>query len=215
MTTSLAWGVVEPVEYQGWADRYDADTRRFGWCAPQRVLDVLRRTEISAARILDLGVGTGQCSRPLLDAGASVVGIDAASAMLEQVAAHGYEALHEAKLGDVSLGSVVGPAPFDAMVSAGVLHFVPDLDGLLADVAMLLRPGGVACFTTIPPQARGFSDATHVRPREAVESGLAAAGLTLREAERFVAYYADGDREQPVEYEVFSAVRAAVPSRPS
>ncbi|MEM6290555.1 MAG: class I SAM-dependent methyltransferase [Myxococcota bacterium] len=215
MTNAPTSGVDGPVEYQGWANRYDEDTRRFGWCAPQRVLDILDRAEISATRVLDLGVGTGQCSRPLLEAGASVVGIDAASAMLELATGFGYEALHEAKLGEVPLREVVGPGSFDAIVSAGVLHFVADLDALLAETAGLLSPGGMLCFTTIPPQTRGFSDATHVRSREVVQAGLSAAGLTLREVERFVAYYAEGDREQPVEYEVFAAVRAAVPSQPS
>ncbi len=197
------------MEYDGWAERYDEDTHRFGWRAPRVVLDAVRDVGAATDDVLDLGVGTGHCSLPLAGDGARVVGIDASEAMLTQAAKTGaYAGLHRLQLGASPLRAVLGSARFDLAVSCGVLHFVAPLDELCAEVFDLLRPGGWFVFTSIPPQTRSFSDATHVRPAAEIDALLVGAGFSVDPPECFTAYYAQGDRQEPVLYELWRGRRA-------
>lgn len=197
------------MEYDGWAERYDDDTARFGWCAPQVVLDAVSAVKAKTATVLDLGVGTGHCSLPLARVGAQVTGVDASDAMLTQAKKSGaYAELHHLAVGAKPLRTILGAARFDLAVSCGVLHFVPTLAELCAEVFDLLQPGGWFVFTTIPPQTRSFSDATHVRSQTEVQELLLRAGFSVDPPERFVAYYAQGDRSEPVFYELWRARRA-------
>ncbi|MBB4663547.1 methyltransferase domain-containing protein [Conexibacter arvalis] len=99
---------------------------------------------IEVASVLELGTGTGQTARRLLDAHpeAHLVGIDASEAMLM--------AARSALLGrPASLlpGRLEEPLPagrFDLVVSALAVHHLdgPGKAGLFARVACALRPGG-------------------------------------------------------------------------
>lgn len=197
------------MEYDGWAERYDEDTNRFGWQAPRFVLDAVRDVGSATEDVLDLGVGTGHSSLPLAKGGARVVGVDASEAMLAQAAKSGaYAGLHRMELGASPLRTVIGPARFDLAVSCGVLHFVAQLHTLSAEVFDLLRPGGWFVFTSIPPQVRSFSDATHVRPSAEIDALLVGAGFSVEPPESFTAYYAQGERTEPVLYELWRGQRA-------
>ncbi|MEM9460091.1 MAG: methyltransferase domain-containing protein [Myxococcota bacterium] len=192
------------MHYDQWAARYDEDTQRFGWCAPQRVLEAVleRLVPQPALRVLDLGVGTGQCSTPFLRVGASVVGVDAAPAMLEQARKRGtFAQLVELKLGEHSLGEALGPnATFDVVVACGVLHFVSDLEDLFTELRGLVEDEGLLSLTTIPPQPRAFGPSTRLRSPEVVASGLTSAGFSVQHQDPFVAYYDRADRDDPVRY---------------
>ena len=156
------------MHYDSWASGYDEDTRRFGWCAPAKVVEaVSSRIAIdSGLRVLDLGVGTGQCSAPFLDAGATVVGVDASQPMLTEAARRGTFARLEAlTLGEGSLARALGSErPFDVVMACGVLHFVADLGPLLADLRVLTRTGAIVSLTTIGPQPRAFGATTTLHP---------------------------------------------------
>ncbi len=192
------------MKYDDWASRYDEDTRRYGWCAPQRVIDAATERVPTGPelRVLDLGVGTGQCSAPFLAAGATVVGVDAAPAMLEQAAKRGaFSRLVELKLGALPLRDAVHEdAPFDVVLACGVLHFVRDLAGLLDELGPLVRPGAVLSMTTIPPQPRAFGPSTQTSPPAQIGRWLDRAGFTVHVQSDFVAYYDQADREDPVQY---------------
>lgn len=197
------------MEYDGWAERYDDDTQRFGWCAPEVVLEAVRAVGATTQNVLDLGVGTGRCSLPLAGDGARVVGVDASDAMLALARkTEAYAELHQLAVGTNPLRSVLGTARYDLAVSCGVLHFVEPLSELCAEVFDLLHPGGWFAFTTIPAQTRSFSDATHVRSQDEVRDFLLHAGFDVDPPERFIAYYAQGDRDEPVFYELWRALRA-------
>ena len=192
------------MDYGDWASRYDADTQRFGWCAPRRVIDAATaRVPVHAdLRVLDLGVGTGQCSAPFLEAGATVVGVDASRPMLEQAATRGsFAALTELTLGNRPLSDVMGAhGPFDVVLACGVLHFVGALEALLADLRGIVAVDGVVVLTTIPPQARAFGPSTHVVDSAQVLRWLSDAGFSVEDPEDFVAYYDQADQNDPVTY---------------
>jgi SAM-dependent methyltransferase len=99
-------------------------------------------------RLLDLGCGTGQLSRRLVDRGVTVVGVDSAAEMVERARArHGdVDGLRFVR-GDArdlvgALGESTGE--FDAVFSNAALHWIPaaDHDDVLEGVSRCLRSGG-------------------------------------------------------------------------
>jgi SAM-dependent methyltransferase len=81
------------------------------------------------ARVLEIGCGRGELARTLADHGFDVVAIDPA-------------APEGAIYRRVSLAEFIDPESFDAIVAIRSLHHIPDLDGAVATMAELLRPGG-------------------------------------------------------------------------
>ena len=100
------------------------------------------------ARILDIGVGTGQVGVHLAALGFGLVdGIDVSPAMLERAAAKGcYQRLIEA---DASEAAAVPPRSYDAIISVGTLllpNHITDGDVLRRWLSWL-KPGGLACLS--------------------------------------------------------------------
>lgn len=111
-------------------------------CAPG-VLALLEPVRRAGGVVLELGCGSGQLTRHLLEAGHRVVATDASPAMLD---------LARDKLGEAAdlrlLTLPDDPLPVaDAVVSAGhVLNYLPGaaaLNRALGQVAAALRPGGI------------------------------------------------------------------------
>jgi trans-aconitate methyltransferase len=87
-----------------------------------------------------LGCGTGHLSAAIADRGATVVGVDRSAEMVEEArAAHPEVSFREADAREFTV-----EAPFDAVFSNAVLHWVDDddQDAVLSRVADALRPGG-------------------------------------------------------------------------
>jgi tRNA (cmo5U34)-methyltransferase len=132
------------------AQFHDAPTRylalmRDAMPAYDRMQDeVARATEgVAAARVLDLGAGTGETARRVLTVhpGAHVVALDASAQMLELAG----ELLGERVTPHLArLGEPLPPGPFDLVVSALAVHHLdgPGKAALFGDVAAVLAPGG-------------------------------------------------------------------------
>jgi tRNA (cmo5U34)-methyltransferase len=101
-----------------------------------------RATGAGAARILELGTGTGETARRVLarHPGAALVGVDASADMLAAARA----ALPEADLRVARLEEKLPGGPFDLAVSVLAVHHVdgPGKADLFARVAAELAPGG-------------------------------------------------------------------------
>lgn len=89
-------------------------------------------------RVLDLGCGTGQLTSQIAAAGAQVVGIDNSDDMIAQ-ARRNYPNLRFVA-GDARTFSV--DAPFDAVFSNAVLHWVKPAAAAVERVWLALKPGG-------------------------------------------------------------------------
>lgn len=87
-------------------------------------------------RILDLGCGDGALTRVLLDAGATVVGLDASESFVDSARAAGIDA----HVGDVQ--QLAFTEEFDAVFTNAVLHWVPDHPAMARGVYASLVPGG-------------------------------------------------------------------------
>jgi len=89
-------------------------------------------------RILDIGCGTGQLTAKIADFGATVLGLDRSPEMIGQ-ARQNYPNL-EFKLAEA--GSFSVPGSFDAVFSNAVLHWIPEAEQVIRNIASCLRPGG-------------------------------------------------------------------------
>jgi trans-aconitate methyltransferase len=87
-------------------------------------------------RILDLGCGDGTLTAQIAERGASVVAVDASPDMVRAARERGLAA----EVVDAAALPYVGE--FDAVFSNAVLHWIPDLEPVLAGVHRALRPGG-------------------------------------------------------------------------
>jgi SAM-dependent methyltransferase len=96
------------------------------------------------ARVLEIGVGTGQVALSLHDEGIPMVGIDLSSAMLAQLVRKvGGRRPFPLVLGDAT-GLPIRDAAVGAAVLRWVLHLIPEWRTALREIARVLEPGGVA-----------------------------------------------------------------------
>ena len=108
-----------------------------------RVLEILGRTIDlrSAPRLLDVGAGQGALSARLKEAGAQVCACDVVP---EQFDVRGVD--FRVLTSDGGLPFADGA--FDAAVAIEVLEHIDGHDRFFAEVARVLRPGGILMFTT-------------------------------------------------------------------
>ena len=113
---------------------------------------------VAAARILDLGSGTGETARRVLErhAGASIVLVDSSAEMLTAAR----EALAKDRIESVLVQRLEDPlpaGPFDLVVSALAVHHLESADKqvLFQRIAEVLRPGGrfVLADVVVPQDA--------------------------------------------------------------
>ena len=93
--------------------------------------------DVAGRLVLDVGAGTGVVSRPLVDAGATVVAVDLTHGMLLRDRAH----RPPSSAGDV-LGLPFRTGTFDVSVAAFVLNHVHDPASALAELRRVAIPGG-------------------------------------------------------------------------
>ncbi len=136
--------------YAAWASLYDTDgnpliaiegpamTRRFG--------------NLPGKLVLDLGCGTGRHSVALIEAGASVVGLDLTPEMVD-LARLKFEPHHDIRW---ILHALPAPLPFadqtfDLVVMGLVAEHIIDLPGAMAEIARVAKPGGRVLLSNLHP----------------------------------------------------------------
>ena len=143
-----------PVTIDGWANFFDDLAPRYEAAAfggaglaavGARELAAVRAalSARSPGRVLDAGAGSGRITDACSMLGWSVTALDASSAMVARLRTRrpSLPVLH-APLGTSRLP--LASSTFDAVVSLRVLKYVDDLDAALAELARVLRPGGIA-----------------------------------------------------------------------
>lgn len=102
-------------------------------------------------RLLDVGCGLGDAALALsIDLGdqGEVVGIDGSKVMLAEARARAADAKCRVRFTVGDAGALDEPdASFDAVRSERMLQWVPDPARAVAEMARVLRPGGLVCLT--------------------------------------------------------------------
>lgn len=140
--------------YDRVADRWWSDdirwVRTLKNLVPGRLTWFDRHIDWLGKDVLDLGCAGGFMAEAMARRGANVTGIDPAREAIEAARQH-------ARASDLRIGYDVGvgealpydPLAFDAVVCVDVLEHVADLTRVLAEVARVLRPGGLFLYDTI------------------------------------------------------------------
>lgn len=116
------------------------DPRRYARCGRfvsdlgQPVVDWL--APCAGEAILDLGCGDGVLTAAIATSGAKVTGIDSVAAMVEAARALGVDARV------LDAHALPFTEAFDAVFSNAALHWMRDLDAVVAGVGRALKPGG-------------------------------------------------------------------------
>jgi SAM-dependent methyltransferase len=117
----------------------------FLWCPEGlREDDAHLLGDVAGRRVLEVGCGSAPCARWLRRAGADVVALDLSAGMLARAAQLGRSTGLAVPLLQADVGALpLADGAFDVVCSAfGGLPFVADVEGALAEVARVLRPGG-------------------------------------------------------------------------
>lgn len=117
-----------------------------------------RLGDLAGQRVLCLSGGGGQQSVAFALLGAEVTVLDLSAAQLERdrLAAASYGFQVTLQPGDIRDLSRFAPASFDVVYHAYSLNFVPDPRVVFAEVARVLRPGGLYRFNCANPFVAGM-----------------------------------------------------------
>jgi SAM-dependent methyltransferase len=134
--------VNDSIRFDTAADHYDR-TRAISDEAMGRTISLLASELRDRGRVLEVGVGTGLLALRLHETGIPVFGLDLSAPMLAK--------LVEKAGGAPPLPLVIGDATampfadgaFGAAYLRWVLHLIPDWRAALAEMARVVRPGGV------------------------------------------------------------------------
>ncbi|MGH8272451.1 MAG: bifunctional 2-polyprenyl-6-hydroxyphenol methylase/3-demethylubiquinol 3-O-methyltransferase UbiG [Gammaproteobacteria bacterium] len=168
---------------------------------PVRMDFVRRHVSLAGATVADVGCGGGILAEALAADGAAVTGIDLAAPLLEVARLHGLESGLRVDYREIAVEelAVEEAGRYDVVTCMELLEHVPEPASIIAACAALLKPGGVALFSTLnrTPKAyalaivaaeyltrlvpRGTHDyARFIRPSE-LDAQARAAGLELVE----------------------------------
>jgi len=141
--------------FDQYASRYDAAlSERLAYRGPAILHDAVASVMDTTGRtprfgsMLDLGCGTGLAGaafRPCVD---WLVGVDLSPAMVAQAAAKGlYDRLVIADLESFLAAEAANAARYHLIVAADVFVYLADLAPVMAAIARVLAPHGIAAFT--------------------------------------------------------------------
>jgi SAM-dependent methyltransferase len=106
---------------------------------------LLIEKSVSGNRVLDIGIGTGRGSLPLLRKGYTVTGIDSSQAMLDETRRLAGGLPIDLRVGDIT-ALPCADAEYDSAISLNVLVHFPNWREAVTDWKRVVRPGGLIAF---------------------------------------------------------------------
>jgi ubiquinone/menaquinone biosynthesis C-methylase UbiE len=147
----LLRGTTDPREvaerYDEWAESYDGDLASWSYRAPGVVAEAVVTRHPDARSVVDVGCGTGLVGTALRARGCSarIVGLDISQASLR--VARGTGAYDVLTLADLQQPLDVPDNAVDALVCAGVMSYLPDVEAVWREFARVVRAGGLVVVT--------------------------------------------------------------------
>lgn len=136
--------------------------------------------DVTGLRLLDLGCGHVRIARELARRGATVVGIDISSMLIEKA-----RTLEQSRpmginylIADAADAESLQRQKFDGVACGFAMSDFDDLDGVLGTVARVLTPGGFFVFSMLHPCFPGW-DSRHAAPSWAPGRGYYEEGWWL------------------------------------
>lgn len=125
---------------------------------PLRLDYIRRRSELSGARVLDIGCGGGILTESLSQAGAAVTGIDMAEGPLRVARLHQAESGTDVEYLRATAESFAEDraGQFDVVTCLEMLEHVPSPETTVRSCVALVRPGGDVFFSTINRNPKSF-----------------------------------------------------------
>ncbi len=127
--------------------------------ASKQPADVQLNGPLAGMRLADIGCGGGLLSEPMARMGAQVTGVDASERAIEVARDHAdRQALAiDYRCCMVEDLAVEAPEQFDIVTCLEIVEHVADVDAFVSSVATLLKPGGLAFFSTLNRTAKSFA----------------------------------------------------------
>lgn len=116
------------------------------------IVDTLEQhfPRIKGLNILDVGCGGGLVSEPLSRLGAKMTGIDGAADLIAVAKTHAaMEQLDIRYENRLTEALVAEGHQFDAVLALEIIEHVPDPQAFIADLAALVKPGGIVVLSTL------------------------------------------------------------------
>jgi SAM-dependent methyltransferase len=130
------------IRFDGAADHYDR-TRAISDEAMDRTISLLSSELRNRGRVLEVGVGTGLLALRLHEAGIPVSGLDLSAPMLAKLIEKAGDAPPFPLVRADATTMPFADRAFGAAYLRWVLHLIPDWRAALAEMARVVRPGGV------------------------------------------------------------------------
>lgn len=126
---------------------------------PARVKFVADNAKLENSKLIDVGCGGGILSESLAAKGAIVDAIDLAPQSIEIAKLHLYESNLLVNYECIEIGEKAATASesYDVLTCMEMLEHVPDPDYIIANCAKLLKPNGIAFFSTLNRNYKSYT----------------------------------------------------------
>ncbi len=147
----LQQGTSDPGEvadrYDAWAQGYDDDLGAWSYRAPAVVAETLLARQPETHLVLDVGCGTGLVGRTLRahGFGGELRGLDISEASLEVARESG--AYSQVERADLQQRLPLEDGAVGALVCAGVMTYLPEVEALWREFARVVSAGGLIVVT--------------------------------------------------------------------
>ncbi len=154
----------EVAKFERLASRWwdaDGESRPLHDLNPVRFGYIAERVSLRGARALDVGCGGGLLSEALARAGAEVIAIDLAPAVLDVARLHLLESGLDVDYRETSVETLAAQMAgrFDVITCLEMLEHVPDPASVIRACADLLKPGGRLFVSTLNRTPQSFAAA--------------------------------------------------------
>lgn len=125
---------------------------------PARVEFIQRHCNPRNQHLIDVGCGGGILAESMAAAGAQVSAIDLAPQSIETAKLHLYESGLAVNYECIEISAKAASAPeaYDILTCMEMLEHVPDPEYIIRECSKLLKPGGMAFFSTLNRNASSY-----------------------------------------------------------